>query len=70
METTIPRELATDTCPLCKAKNACAVDEKNGCWCMNSSVPAELLITLPAELRGVACICASCIARYHAEHKR
>ncbi|RZL87225.1 MAG: hypothetical protein EOP82_27325 [Variovorax sp.] len=56
-------------CPLCGEVNRCAmeVERETGqpqppCWCMQTDVnfgPA-LLDRLPADTRGLACICARC----------
>ena len=32
------------------------------CWCTRVTVPASLLDDLPADAKGVACLCAACIA--------
>jgi hypothetical protein len=57
-------------CPLCGGANACAMapgrtDE--ACWCTRVTVTAKMLEQLPADRRGVACLCAACIARLAAE---
>lgn len=51
-------------CPLCKQANRCDVQSPQGCWCMNTQVPAELLAKVPDELKGVTCVCNVCIANY------
>ena len=52
-------------CPLCQQSNRCDVKSSNGCWCMNTEVPAALLAQVPVDLKSKACICNSCIERYH-----
>lgn len=52
-------------CPLCEQENRCEVKSQQGCWCMNTQVPAALLAKVPDNLKGISCVCNSCIARYH-----
>ena len=54
-------------CPLCGEANRCAIEreretgEPQGpCWCMRTPIAAEALARIPAEARGLACICAHC----------
>jgi hypothetical protein len=37
------------------------------CWCTKVTVTAAMLERLPAERRGVACLCAACLARLAAD---
>jgi hypothetical protein len=48
-------------CPLCGNGNECGVaaGEKN-CWCFSQPVPRGVVQKLPAEARGVACVCRAC----------
>jgi len=53
-------------CPLCAGANACAparsgtFDEP--CWCRDATFSVALLARVPAPVRGVACVCAGCVA--------
>ena len=56
-------------CPLCGQPNRCAieVERETGsaqppCWCMSATFTAALRGAVPAQARGVACICATCAA--------
>ncbi|MBS0293360.1 MAG: cysteine-rich CWC family protein [Proteobacteria bacterium] len=56
---------ATDSsqCPLCGQSNECAMAAGRSpaqCWCMARPVAADALQRLPAEQRGLACICPQC----------
>lgn len=52
-------------CPLCEQSNRCDVKASQGCWCMNTKVPAALLAQVPEKFKGKTCVCNACIARYH-----
>ncbi|MBE7523234.1 MAG: cysteine-rich CWC family protein [Burkholderiales bacterium] len=56
-------------CPRCGAVNACAMaaGDPRPCWCTRVVVPAALLDALPDDAKGVACLCAACIANAAAE---
>ncbi|WP_081497269.1 cysteine-rich CWC family protein [Acidovorax sp. CF316] len=50
-------------CPLCGQPNQCAVAAglpAQECWCMSTPVSPVALARLPAEQRGLACICPEC----------
>jgi hypothetical protein len=58
-------------CPLCGGDNRCAIELERAtgrkqppCWCMDEGVtfPPSLHASLPSEARGLACICANCMA--------
>lgn len=51
-------------CPLCGKPNNCRVDSGD-CWCMEVSVPKELLEKVPEDKKNKACICKSCIDKYN-----
>lgn len=57
-------------CPLCGEANGCQLCSpaayKGPCWCVAVEVPAELLALVPEHSRNRACICAGCIAKFHA----
>jgi hypothetical protein len=62
---TAPADPAVDParCPLCGAENLCAMaadPEAIHCWCFDVTVANEALERVPAEARGVACVCAAC----------
>ncbi|HSV57841.1 MAG TPA: cysteine-rich CWC family protein [Variovorax sp.] len=57
-------------CPLCGADNRCAIEieRETGqaqppCWCMSATFTAALRERIPADARGLACICARCMAK-------
>jgi hypothetical protein len=56
--------LPAPACPLCGGANACAVaatgDFNTPCWCRGVTFTAELLASVPDEMKGRACICRSC----------
>jgi hypothetical protein len=56
-------------CPLCNKLNRCDVNASSGCWCMNSNVPQALLATVPAELKGISCVCNNCIEGYYQQQR-
>ena len=54
-------------CPLCGMPNRCAMElEREGgvkqppCWCTQVDFQREVLERIPAQTRGLACICARC----------
>ena len=54
-------------CPLCGKTNQCAMvlERTSGakqppCWCTLATFSADLLAQLPAESKGLACVCAEC----------
>ncbi|WP_026972705.1 cysteine-rich CWC family protein [Aliagarivorans marinus] len=55
-------------CPLCKQDNHCQV-ESGACWCMQRTIPLDLLSLLPEEQRGVACICPNCVTAFEQDSK-
>ncbi len=62
-----PSALDTTRCPLCGQANRCAVEieRETGvaqapCWCLSARFTDALRQCVPAEARGVACICAHC----------
>lgn len=61
-------------CPICGQPNACgikAVQENNAdCWCFNERFPEDLLLLIPKNNRGKACICKSCLIAYQDSAKR
>lgn len=51
------------SCPLCGGPNECGMAAGKGtCWCFSAAVPAEVVERVPAEQRGVVCVCAKCAA--------
>ena len=58
---------AAARCPLCGGPNGC-VPAATGrfdvpCWCASATFSERLLARVPAEQRGVSCICAACAAQ-------
>ncbi len=52
------------TCPLCGGPTECGVEAgKSTCWCFDMSMPPDVLEQVPADQRGVACICQKCAAQ-------
>lgn len=59
-------------CPLCGGNNHCAAEKlppgeetaSLDCWCFHASIPKELLARIPAEQRGKACVCGSCVQSF------
>lgn len=48
-------------CPLCGDNNQCGIAAGDkSCWCFSQPVPQGVLQKLPAEARGVACVCRVC----------
>ncbi len=67
----MPASPALDTtrCPLCGNANRCAIEieRESGqpqppCWCLTATFTDALRERVPAEARGLACICARCAA--------
>ncbi len=58
-------------CPICGNPNACVnlstKDKNKSCWCNDPSIqfPDELLAMVPLEARRKACICKSCVMKFH-----
>ncbi|MDB5849553.1 MAG: hypothetical protein JWP29_3305 [Rhodoferax sp.] len=56
-------------CPLCGQGNACAAELERStgqaqppCWCMEERIGADVLAQVPADARGLACVCQRCAA--------
>ena len=48
-------------CPLCGNINDCGVAAgQESCWCFTQTVSPEILKRIPAEARGIACVCRLC----------
>ena len=58
-------------CPLCGGPNDCQLCSpyvyKGQCWCTHEDIPAELLARVPEHLHNRACICRSCVEKFHLE---
>lgn len=61
-------------CPLCGADNRCAIEMERAtgapqpaCWCMGAPLDASasrnLVQRIPESARGLACVCAACMAQ-------
>ena len=62
--------LDAGSCPLCHQPNRCAMEvarasgqPPQACWCTEVDFSAELLASVPAEARRLACICEACARR-------
>ncbi|MGC4094000.1 MAG: cysteine-rich CWC family protein [Polyangiaceae bacterium] len=55
-------ELDTSLCPLCGAKNSCAVlsGSSEPCWCAAITIPREALARIPEAALNRACLCPRC----------
>lgn len=54
-------------CPLCGEENHCHMatgKDPMSCWCTKRSIPEGLLLLLPEEAKGLACICEACVRAY------
>ena len=53
--------LDPDRCPLCGNGNDCGMARgAETCWCFEATIPDELIERIPAEARGVVCVCKVC----------
>jgi hypothetical protein len=51
-------------CPLCGESNACGqLSGAAECWCMATKIPEAALEQIPADAKGVACICRACATK-------
>ena len=58
-----PSDVDPSRCPLCAGANQCAMaanPDATHCWCFEVTVAPEALERIPAEARGVACVCLEC----------
>lgn|GEM_PF-2948072 len=66
MRTDVPA--AHPVCPRCDGPNACGPARSGSfdtrCWCEGVTVPRGLVAALEPRLRGLACLCARCIASH------
>jgi hypothetical protein len=69
-----PSPLDATRCPLCGEANRCAIEleretgqPQGPCWCMRTPIAPKALARIPAEARGLACICARCATRVATE---
>ncbi len=58
-----------ENCPLCSRPNDCQLCTvaayKGPCWCAKVKIPDELIAQVPADLRNKACICRTCVMKFH-----
>jgi hypothetical protein len=56
-------------CPLCGKPNDCAVSAAGSfdvaCWCEDAKFSATLIVAVPPDLKGKACICRACSQHNH-----
>lgn len=58
-------------CPLCGDANTCAMASGAAtCWCFDAKVAPDALAAVPADARGVACVCRRCAEGTTAEERR
>ncbi|WP_211747494.1 cysteine-rich CWC family protein [Paenibacillus sp. Marseille-Q4541] len=60
-------------CPLCGEANHCAYaagKPAKECWCMNLSIPKQLLAQIPDEQRMKSCVCEACVRAFLTEKER
>lgn len=57
-------------CPVCGAVNQCAMEVAKAtgrpvepCWCVNVVFTPALLDRVPQAAKGIACVCAACVAK-------
>ena len=66
MTARIDSSIVESRCPLCGDANACVMaatgSDVGDCWCTAVRVDAALIARVPSRLRGLACICAACVA--------
>jgi len=69
--TDAPKSCDPAVCPLCGGVNECRLcspaAQKGPCWCASVEIPAELLARVPENIRNRACICRSCIEKFHSQ---
>lgn len=60
-------------CPLCGKINQCVMEieretgvKQEECWCVGMHFSDDLLASVPASARSLACICPSCAAKTQA----
>lgn len=54
-------EIDRGICPLCGKPNHCAYARgESSCWCETAIVPMDVVMRVPKELRGKACVCREC----------
>ncbi|KAA0693239.1 hypothetical protein DT594_15305 [Halopseudomonas laoshanensis] len=60
------KPLANTLCPLCGAANECQPAQAGSfdvaCWCMTTTINAQALARVPAEMGDTACLCPRCAA--------
>jgi hypothetical protein len=32
------------------------------CWCFDATIPSEVIERIPADARGVVCVCKACVS--------
>ena len=46
--------------------NAAIAAGEKSCWCFSQPMPQGVLEMLPAEARGIACVCRTCAMSHNA----
>ena len=50
-------------CPICGEPNDCSMATSDGavdCWCYSAEISDDVLERVPADRRGLVCVCARC----------
>ncbi|MET0794537.1 MAG: cysteine-rich CWC family protein [Polyangiaceae bacterium] len=57
----MPSAVDPSLCPTCGEPNTCGMSQgKSECWCFSASISPAALQRIPAEAKGLACICPRC----------
>jgi hypothetical protein len=63
------KNLEATNCPLCARPNDCQLctvaSYKGPCWCAKVKIPEALIAQVPPELQNKACICLTCVMKFH-----
>lgn len=51
-------------CPFCQESNECGIRKQSPCWCVNTSIPTELISLVPEHVKNKSCICGKCIEEF------
>lgn len=63
-------EERSDRCPLCGQPNHCESHTAGrACWCVDAAIAPKALESIPAHLRGKACLCKACLCKACAGEK-
>jgi len=51
-------------CPMCRSDNHCGALLGVRCWCMDVTIPPELIDLVAEEDKRRACICEECVEKW------